>query len=168
VQGAKAGRVNSEPAALGAIAADVAERLRPGHVYLLGPGTTTQAIARHLGLPKTLLGVDAIGDGRLLCADAGETQLLAAIAGREACAILTPIGGQGHFLGRGNQQLGPAVIRRLGPAGMLVVATPQKLASLQGRPLRVDTGDPALDRQLAGYIRVITGYHTESICRVEG
>jgi predicted polyphosphate/ATP-dependent NAD kinase len=168
VQGAKAGRVNSEPAALEAIAAEVAERLQPGHVYLLGPGTTTQAIARRLGLAKTLLGFDAIGDGRVLCADAGETELLAAVAGRPAQAILTPIGGQGHFLGRGNQQLSPAVIRRLGRDGILVVATPQKLASLQGRPLRVDTGEPALDHALAGYVRVITGYRTESVCSVRG
>jgi predicted polyphosphate/ATP-dependent NAD kinase len=48
----------------------------------------------------------------------------------------------------------------------LVVATPQKLASLQGRPLRVDTGDAALNRALAGHCRVITGYHTEAVCPV--
>lgn len=168
LQGAKAGRVNSEPAALDAIAAEVAERLRPGHVYLLGPGSTTAAIARRLGLPKTLLGVDAYADGRRLAADAGEPALLAAIAGRPASAIVTPIGGQGHVLGRGNQQLGPAVIRQIGRAGLMVVATPQKLASLQGRPLRVDTGDPALDASLAGHLRVITGYRTEAVCPVAG
>jgi predicted polyphosphate/ATP-dependent NAD kinase len=44
-----------------------------------------------------LLGVDAISEKRLLCADAGEAELLAAITGREASAILTPIGGHGHF-----------------------------------------------------------------------
>jgi predicted polyphosphate/ATP-dependent NAD kinase len=168
LQGAKAGRVNSEPAALDAIAAEVAERMRPGHIYLLGPGSTTGAIARRLGLEKTLLGVDAYQDGRLIVADAGETALLAAIAGRQATAIVTPIGGQGHVLGRGNQQLGPAVIRAIGRAGLMVVATPQKLASLQGRPLRVDTGDPALDADLAGHIRVITGYHTEAVCPIAG
>jgi predicted polyphosphate/ATP-dependent NAD kinase len=166
LQGAKAGRVNSEPAALDAIAAEVVERLRPGRVYLLGPGSTTAAIARRLGLPKTLLGVDAYADGRVIAADAGEPALLAAIAGRKATAIVTPIGGQGHILGRGNQQLGPAVIRALGRAGLMVVATPQKLESLHGRPLRVDTGDPALDADLAGHIRVITGYRTEAVCPV--
>jgi predicted polyphosphate/ATP-dependent NAD kinase len=166
LQGAKAGRVNSEPAALDAIAAEVADRLRPGRVYLLGPGSTTAAIAGRLGWPKTLLGVDAYADGSRIAADAGEAALLAALAGRPATAIVTPIGGQGHVLGRGNQQLGPALLRMLGRAGLMVVATPQKLASLQGRPLRVDTGDPALDAALAGHVRVITGYRTEAVCPI--
>ncbi|MFO1060368.1 MAG: ATP-NAD kinase family protein [Dongiaceae bacterium] len=166
LQGAKAGRVNSEPAALDAIAAEVGDRLRPGRVYLLGPGSTTAAIAGRLGWPKTLLGVDAYADGTRIAADAGEAALLAAIAGRPATAVVTPIGGQGHVLGRGNQQLGPALIRAIGRAGLVVVATPQKLASLQGRPLRVDTGDPALDADLVGHVRVITGYRTEAVCPV--
>jgi predicted polyphosphate/ATP-dependent NAD kinase len=166
MQGAKVGRVNSDAAAVEAIAEEVLDRLEPGRCYVLGPGTTTRAIARRLGLEKTLLGVDVIRDGRIVAADANEATLLAAIDPGEATVIVTPIGGQGHILGRGNQQISPAVVRRLGRARLLVVATPEKLASLQGRPLLVDTGDPALDRDLAGYIRVITGYRAEAVCPV--
>jgi predicted polyphosphate/ATP-dependent NAD kinase len=35
-----------------AIAADVIERMEPDMAYLLGPGTTTRAVAESLGLPK--------------------------------------------------------------------------------------------------------------------
>ena len=79
----------------------------------------------------------------------------------DATLVVTPIGGQGFILGRGNQQLGPALLRavlgRRGREGLLVVAVPAKLAALGGRPLLVESGDPALDAELAGYVRVVTG-----------
>ncbi len=166
VQGVKSGRVNSDAAALEAIAAEIEERLRPDRLYILGPGTTVRAIVGRLGLDKTLLGVDLLRDRRIIASDVGEAALLAAVQAQPASAIVTPIGGQGHFLGRGNQQISPAVLRRLGREGVIVVATPQKLASLAGRPLRVDTGDGALDRAFCGYVRVVTGYRTEAVCAV--
>lgn len=166
-QGVKEGRVNGDLAAADAIAAEVIERLVPGRFYLLGPGTTTRAIARRLGIEKTLLGVDVIRDGALVMADAAGPDLAALLEGRDFGVIVTPIGGQGHILGRGNQQIGAALLQRAGKGGLTVVATPGKLASLQARPLRVDTGDPELDRALSGPIRVVTGYRTAAICSVE-
>lgn len=166
VQGVKSGWVNSDFAALEAIASEIEERLEPDRLYVLGPGTTVRAIARRLGLEKTLLGVDLLCNRRMICLDVGEPALLAAVKGRRVSVIVTPIGGQGHFLGRGNQQISPTVLRRVSREDIIVVATPQKLASLAGRPLRVDTGDSALDRALCGYVRVVTGYHTEAICPV--
>jgi predicted polyphosphate/ATP-dependent NAD kinase len=163
VQGVKIGRVNSDALALAGIAAELTERVRPGQVCVLGPGTTTRAIAQRFGLPKTLLGVDIIRDGQILAADVDETALRQAVAQHEAMLVVSPIGGQGHIFGRGNQQIGPEVLRRVGRAGVVIVATPEKLASLQGRPLRTDTGDAALDLALAGYVRVITGYRREAV-----
>jgi Uncharacterized conserved protein len=90
-------------------------------------------------------------------------EALDAIAGRPAQAVVTVIGGQGFLLGRGNQQLSPAVIAALGPDPLLVVATEQKLIDLSGRPLLVDTGDPSLDARLAGHVRVTTGPASSSI-----
>ena len=80
--------------------------------------------------------------------------------------IVTPIGGQGHIFGRGNQQISPSLIETLGRESIIIVATTNKLASLGGRPMLVDTGDPNVDQMLSGYIRVVTGVNMESVYRV--
>ena len=167
IQNVKAGGVSGDHGALAGIAAEIAGRMEPGRLYILGPGTTTRAIAEALGLSKTLLGVDLVRDGTLLAADASENDILRALAGgRPGAIVVTPIGGQGHFLGRGNQQIGARVVRAVGLDRLLVAATPEKLASLGGGTLHVDTGDPDLDRALSGWRRVITGCGTEAVCRV--
>lgn len=81
--------------------------------------------------------------------------------------VVTPIGGQGYFLGRGNQQISAAVFHQVGRDNIILVATPEKLTSL-GAVLLVDTGDPVPDEILSGYIRVVTGYAAEAVCRVAG
>ncbi len=48
----------------------------------------------------------------------------------------------------------------------MIVATPEKLASLRGRPLLVDTGDEEVDRVLSGYFKVTTGYGKFSVYKV--
>ncbi len=143
----------------------MADEMRPGVVYILGPGSTTAHIAKAMGQEKTLLGVDAYLDRRLVKADASEADLLTLLeGGREAVLIVTPIGAQGFFLGRGNQQISPVVIGAAGTCAVTVVATPTKLA---GTPnLRVDTGDPALDAQLRGDRKVVTGYRRRRLVRV--
>ena len=165
IQNVKAGGVNGEPAALRRVAAQVAHRMEAGRLYVMGPGTTIRAVMEALGLPKTLLGVDLVRDGALLAADADEEGILRALAGGPGAVVVTPVGGQGHFLGRGNQQIGARVVRAVGPGNVIVAATPEKIASLHGSTLHVDTGDPALDRTLSGWRRVLTG-PGESVCRV--
>jgi predicted polyphosphate/ATP-dependent NAD kinase len=134
--------------------------------YILGPGTTTRAIARRLGLEKTLLGVDVIKDGKMVARDVGERELLRLLGRGRARILVTPIGGQGYIFGRGNQQISPQVIRSVGLDAILVVSTPEKIDSLRGRPLLVDTGDAQLDQALSGYRRVLTGYGREVVYRV--
>jgi predicted polyphosphate/ATP-dependent NAD kinase len=150
-----------------AVASRVVEEMRRGATYILGPGSTVAKVAELLGLEKTLLGVDVVRDGRLIVKDAGERELLEALEGLggEAYIIISPIGGQGSLLGRGNQPISPEVIRRVGLDRILVIATPNKMARL--RSLTVDTGDPELDRMLRGYRRVIVGYHEERVVRVQ-
>jgi predicted polyphosphate/ATP-dependent NAD kinase len=168
-----------EAASLGGIAEDVAEKMEPGVLYIIGPGTTTRAIAQELGLEKTLLGVDVVESGlwsvdrdrraaRLVAADANEAQLLALLDDHEdkAKIIVTPIGGQGYLFGRGNQQISPRVIERVGRENITVVSTPGKLHALGSRPLLVDTGDREIDELLSGYLMVITGYNERAVRRV--
>ncbi len=168
VQGAEAAAGGGAEMALNGIARAVAETMDGGCLYVLGPGTTTRAITSHLGLDKTLLGVDVVLDGELSAADVNEAQLLRLMERREARIIVTPIGGQGYIFGRGNQQLSPRVIERVGRDGVIVVSTCEKINALGGRPLLVDTGDQAVDALLGGYVRVITGYNEQTVYRVSG
>lgn len=148
------------------IARRVVEEMDRDTCYILGPGTTVRAITDALGLGKTLLGVDAAYRGRLVGRDLTEAQLLE-LAGTYPCkVVVAAVGGQGYVLGRGNQQISAEVIRKVGAENLVILATTEKLATLAG-PLRVDTGDPECDRSLAGYRRVVTGPHQDSVVRVE-
>ena len=150
------------------IAAWFVEQMEAERTYLIGPGSTTAAIMEQLGLPNTLLGVDVIRDGELLASDADEATLLAQLACSPdgAAIVVTVIGGQGHVFGRGNQQISPAVIRRVGLDNIIVVAAKSKITELEGRPLLVDTNDAGLDRELCGYYSIITGYDDHILYRV--
>jgi predicted polyphosphate/ATP-dependent NAD kinase len=169
-------KVPSDPeeASLAAIAADIAENLEAECLYIIGPGTTTRAVAAELGLEKTLLGVDVAhsreeGSLGLVAADVNETQLLALLdehQGRPARIVVTPIGGQGYIFGRGNQQISPDVIRQVGRQQIIVVSTRDKLYALGTQPLRVDSGDPTVDEMLSGYLTVVTGYRERAVRKV--
>ncbi|MDF3031294.1 MAG: kinase [Moraxellaceae bacterium] len=148
------------------IAAEVTEHMATGVTYFLGPGTTVAAVMDELGLPNTLLGVDVVQDGELLAADA-DAATLEAFAAAGACRlILTATGGQGMLLGRGNQQLSPAVLRAVGRDGLIVIATNEKLKALAGRPLLMDLPDEALAQEFAGFIEVVTGYRNRILYRL--
>jgi predicted polyphosphate/ATP-dependent NAD kinase len=121
---------------------------RPHVLFLLGPGSTVQSIGHALNVDKTLLGIDAVADGKLVGKDLNEQQILDLLDRYDACdLILSPIGAQGFVLGRGNLQLSPEVLRKIGTGNILVVATPPKLARTP--VLRFDTGDNDLDSTLA-------------------
>lgn len=157
MQTTKEGSAGFELADQKAIARWTIELMERGRVYILGPGTTTRAVAEELGIyDSTLLGVDLIRYFKLLARDVNERQILEAIKDKPAAIIMSPIGKQGFILGRGNQQLSPAVVIEVGKKNILVLATPHKLSLTP--TLKVDTGDPELDDELRGYIPVIVGY----------
>lgn len=196
VQQRKTGSSGITPDAVSGIAAELAEL---GGVLVLGPGTTTRAVAALWGIDVPVLGVnvlvapgsasappraqapaaaaaaapaslaDPARAAQLLAADVTAADLLKLLADAPAPAhiAITPIGGQGFLLGRGNQQLAPEVLRRVGLDRLRVVATEAKLAALGGRPFHVDTGDAALDHEFPAYLRVITGYHRTTLYPLE-
>jgi len=143
----------------------IEEIMKPDTLYILGPGTTTRAIAALLNENKTLLGVDLLFNGKIIEHDVNEAKILESIRDKRAKIIVTPIGGQGFIFGRGNQQISPRVIREIGKENIIVVATKHKIKGL--RKLRVDTGDPELDQELKGYIRVIIDYGEEYLMPIE-
>ncbi|MBN1762392.1 MAG: ATP-NAD kinase family protein [Methanomicrobia archaeon] len=135
------------------------EFMRDGSLYIMGAGTTIHKIAELLGLgeEKTLLGVDAVKDGRLVGKDLNEQELLRLLGEEPKVKILvSPIGAQGFVFGRGNQQLSAKVLEKVGVENVIVLATPHKLAETPF--LLVDTGSEELDEQLSGYMSVVCCY----------
>jgi predicted polyphosphate/ATP-dependent NAD kinase len=164
LQGKKSPSTEGEAEAQASIAQGFVKRLmQPGITYILGPGTTTQAVAAALGLEKSLLSISALKDGRWLMKDATEAQLIEIVQQGSTKIVVTPVGGQGFLFGRGNQPISPAVIRAVGRPNIIVLCASGKLAGLRGRALRLDTGDAELDAQLSGPIRILTGYSDQVI-----
>jgi predicted polyphosphate/ATP-dependent NAD kinase len=146
-----------EERAKAAIAQFIDEIMLPETLYIIGAGTTTEAIARRLAIRKTLLGVDAIRDKRPVAADCDEKTLLSlADMSQDTRIILSPIGAQGFILGRGNQQISASLVRKIGIKKLIVIATPHKLAQIP--QLYIDSGDATLDREFGDSIQVISGY----------
>ncbi len=166
LQGGKSGSPKSEAVEVDGAAREAVSRMLPGVLYLVGPGSTTASLMGIMGCPFSLLGVDAVRDGKILGKDLSESEILEMIEPGNTRIIITVIGGQGFIFGRGNQQIGPEVIRMVGKKNITVVAAPSKLRSLPGRSIFVDTGDTQLDEDLCGYIRVITGPSEETLVSV--
>ncbi|MFW2372442.1 MAG: ATP-NAD kinase family protein [Gammaproteobacteria bacterium] len=167
MQNMKQGGVHQEDMVLQDIAAFITETMEPDTLYFIGSGTTPRAIMDILGQDATLLGVDVLENHQLLAKDVAEQQILALLEqGKNAKMIITIIGGQGHLLGRGNQQFSPQVIRKIGLENIQIIATPEKLHALDGQPIRVDTGDDELNKQLTGMVQVITGYDETTLYRI--
>ncbi len=141
-----------------AIARYIIEEMRPEAAYILGPGTTVKRIAELLGVEKTVLGVDIYKKGKVIL-DVDERRIFEEVEDwQNTWIILSPIGHQGILLGRGNQQISPEIIKRVGKQRIIVAATKSKLQSIEGNVLRVDTGDAEVDKMLRGYIKVVTDY----------
>jgi len=139
------------------IASFIVEKMDPETLYLLGPGTTVRAVADALGVPKTLLGVDAVHGGKLVGEDINEEDILALFERYGARKIIvTPIGGNGFIFGRGSKQFTPTVIKAVGRENLIIVGTRHKVNRLDC--LRVDTGDLEVDKMLSGYTKVTVGY----------
>ena len=174
----KQGGLNHHEIAVQDIAAEIVESMEDDVYYLIGSGSTTQEIMNQLSLENTLLGVDIVCNGELLASDVDEHMILELIKDHPARIVVTVIGGQGHIFGRGNQQLSARVIRRVINSGsdamngagekdnIIIVATNEKLRTLDKRPMIADTGDSRLDKQLAGLYHVITGYQQKTLYRL--
>ncbi|WP_418286159.1 ATP-NAD kinase family protein [Halorubrum sp. DTA46] len=133
------------------VADDIRDRDGEGVTFVLGPGSTVGAIKAELDFEPSPIGVDVWRDGEVVVRDANESAILDAL-GEENVIVVSPIGGQGFVFGRGNPQLSPAVIRQ---CDVQIVASRAKLDDV--RALRVDTDDPELDDELAGWVRVRVG-----------
>jgi predicted polyphosphate/ATP-dependent NAD kinase len=163
IQSVKQGGVEVEELVLQDIAADIVQSMEDDVLYLIGSGKTTLAIMDELHLDNTLLGIDAIMNHELLQADVSEADILGYLGQYSCQAVISIIGGQGHIIGRGNQQLSATVLKKLGKENLKVISTKAKISALEGRPLIVDSGDNDLDELFSGTIEVTTGYQDQII-----
>jgi len=174
LQHVKSGGKEVEALVLLEIAAEIEEFVAPDTEFLvLGPGSTCYAVKERLlgeasGVEPTLLGFDVIRAGELLIKDATLADLLG-IQGQttQLCVLLSFSRNQGFLLGRGNQQLGAAILANLAPSQVCVLSSRAKLGSLAGRPLLVDTGDFDLDQKFSGLTQIISGYQDRLLYRVQ-
>ncbi len=168
-QGAKQAspETSNEQEAQEAIARHIIERMEEDGYYILGPGTTVESVTGLLDVKKTTLGVDLYHSGKVHN-DVNESQILELVDDFEkAWIIVSPIGHQGMLFGRGNQQISPEIIKRVGRDHIKVLSTPSKLKGIEGETLKVDTGDSDVDEMLRGYIRVISDYNEIRLIKVE-
>lgn len=166
LQHTKVGGRENEQLAVVEIVADLDERFaseqRP---LIIGPGSTLAAFKRQLGLEPTLLGFDVVRNGSAQLVDADRIALDSLI-GQSPILLLSFSRVQGFLVGRGNQQVSSRLLASLAPADLVAVGSRSKLATLDGRPLLIDSGDPVVDAQWAGLIELTAGFEDRLFYRV--
>ncbi len=125
---------------------------------VLGTGSTVFHVMKELGVDKTLLGVDLLSEGKIIARDVNEEGLFELTKGKDIKIILTPIGGQGFLLGRGNQQISSRVLKNAQSFEFLIVSTENKLDTIEKLEIDLDEQVDIPDIRY-NYIRVLTGYH---------
>ena len=139
-------------------------------LIIWGAGGSLNKIANLCNLDTTLLGIDISKGNKLIGTDLSEKELISILdnySENEIVLLLSPMGGQGFLIGRGNLQLSPDVLRKIGIDNVMGVATPAKLLSISR--IRIDTGDTSLDKEIRGkkYVKIIQGYRTIKIVKIE-
>ena len=137
-------------------------------LLIWGSGGTLRTIGEMVGLKPTVLGIDASVGSKQVGTDLNESDLLKLLSEHdgEVTILLSPMGGQGFLIGRGNLQLSPEVLRNAGIDSVLGICTPAKLLTV--RRLRIETGDSKLDSEFAAkrYMKVLQGYRTTRVLPV--
>ncbi len=120
--------------------------------YLVGPGSTCKSALNLLGIEGSLLGFDLLRNGILIKKDLSEQEIYE--LSMPVKIIISPIGGQGFLIGRGNKQLSSRVMDRVGFENLIVVAGEDKIRDLSG--LYVDL--PGLSSQIPAFVKILFGY----------
>lgn len=156
---AKSASVLGDERALDGAVQRIARLVQDTRISLLGPGMTLERVKHAVGCGGSPLAVAAVHEGRCVARDINEQQILDLIAGKAARLIVGVVGGQGFLFGRGNQQFSPRVLRAVGAANIVIVAAAEKLLALESGTLLVDTGEEALDEELAGFVSIVVSAH---------
>ena len=107
-------------------------------LIVLGTGSTVFHILKSVNIDKTLLGVDLLKNGKIIEKDIDEETLYQRTKEKNIKIILTPIGGQGFLLGRGNQQISSRVLKSVNRFEFIIVSPEQKLDTIDVLELDLD------------------------------
>jgi len=139
----------------------------PELMVVWGSGGTLRLIGELIGQELTLLGIDIQYQDKVYN-DLNEQELIKILSTHSGnkLLLLSPMGGQGFLIGRGNLQLSPEVLRIIGIESILGVATPGKLTGLSN--VRIDTGEESLDNEFKQrkFVKMLQGYRTTRVIRV--
>lgn len=167
MQNLKSPSPQSEHEAMVSIALDIIDTMEEDEYYIIGSGTTLAPVMEELEIEGTKLGVDIIRNKELVMKDASEQEILEVLSNHSAKLIVTPMGGQGYLFGRGNPQLSDKVLMQFDKKAIQVVATPNKLSTLNGKPLLIYTGNEEVDKKLSGFYKVTTGYENKKMYKAK-
>jgi len=143
--------------------------VKKDRMIIWGSGGTLSTIGQILSFKLTTLGIDISVGNSQIATDVNEQQLIQNIRNHSGpiSLLLSPMGGQGFLIGRGNLQISPKVITMVGIENIIGIVTPSKLLSV--RKLRIDSGDDELDTEFSKlkYMKVIQGYRTTRILPID-
>lgn len=150
------------------LAEKIVSDMKQDVLYIIGPGSTTYQIKKAVCNDGTLIGVDAVRNGKIIGKDADEKTLIHLTKQSAAAEIIvTCIGGAGFVFGRGNQQISAQVIRLVGKEHIHLAVTKSKLASLNKRPMYVDTDDRDIDNYLSGYYKINFNKRESTVYKIQ-
>ncbi len=132
---------------------------------VLGTGSTVYHVLKAINVEKTLLGVDFFENGKIVNRDVNEQKLFELTKDKDITIILTPIGGQGFLLGRGNQQISSRVLINARSIKFVILSSEQKLETIDQLELDLDSPINVPDIR-NGYIKVLTAYHQYKLTKI--
>ena len=147
--------VRSEEEELEEIADYIIDNMKDDEYYIFGSGSTVKYILKKLGYETNFLSIDVTYGKKLVLTSANYYDLLNLTG--ELNLILTPIGKQGFIIGRGNQEIGPELLKRIRKDKIILISTREKLNTIDC--IRIDSGDPEVDKKFQGVYKVVVGYN---------
>lgn len=138
----------------------VLEKMSDDTSYIIGSGSTCKIILRELGFVTSFYGIDILKNGKLVAENADRKLLREYVKENKSVLILTPIGGQGFLIGRGNRQIDDSILSHLDPENLIVISSIEKISDLKCLILESEVFKP-------DYIRVLYDYGRFRVIKVE-
>ena len=155
---------SSPRGSLSGVSEYVYQHMRGDDLVLLPRGDLESLLEARPG--ATTSGVDIVQAGAIVDSCSDERGLLELVKGSRCRIIKSVRPDSRRLFGRGDECVTPTVLKEIDTEDIVLVSTPESLASLNGSPLIVDTGDPDLDERLSGFYSVSTGQGRRAIYKV--